>query len=150
MVNGQWSLTLLFRIAFLLNTCFHIIYYPVIKLQTLKNSHGWNGKKLTWSQTISIWSKQNIEISVLSFVFVMHRKFSWHLSPPSALAFPSCILDDFARRRHHLKQQWCLTIGVFFWFTHRTNKDDLVSPNLVLGTYYVFGSTKTLSVTLFE
>ena len=73
MVNGQWSLTLLFRIALLLNTCFHIIYYPLIKLQTLKNSHGWNGKKLTWSQTISIWSKQNIDISILSFVFVKHR-----------------------------------------------------------------------------
>jgi len=46
--------------------------------------------------------KTNIEISILSFVFVMHRKFSLHLSTPSALAFSSCILDDFARRRHHL------------------------------------------------
>ena len=122
MVNSQWSLTLLFRIALLLNTCFYIIYHPLIsKLQTIKNSHEWNGMKLTWSQTISIWSKQNIDISILSFVFVMHRKFSLHLSTPSTLAFSSCILDDFPRRRHHLKQQWCLSIGVFF-LVHPSHK----------------------------
>ena len=148
MVNGAGSLTLLFRIALLLNTCSYIIYYPLIKLQTIKISHVWKGKKFTWSQTISIWSKQNIEISILSFVFV-HCNLSLHLSTPSTLAFPSCILDDFARRRHHLKQQWCLSMQVFFLVHPSHKQGDLVSPNLVLGITYL-GVPKLFLLTLFK
>ena len=112
-----------------------------------KNSHEWNGRKLTWSQTISIWSKQNIEISILSFVFV-HCNLSLHLSTPSALAFSSCILDDFARRRHHLKRQWCLAIQVFFLVPPSHKQGELVSPNLVLGITYL-GVPKLFLLTLF-
>ena len=146
--DGQWSLTPLFRIALLLNTCFNIIYYPLIKLQTKK--------KFTWME----WQEIDVVTNNFNLVKTKHRNFnpvfffvhcnlSLHLSTPSALAYSSCILDDFARRRHHLKQQWCLSMQVFFLVHPSHKQGDLVSPNLVLGITYL-GVPKLFLLTLFK